>query len=188
MYAENGKDARLLREMIAQVPWQLEGPVAVAPVAPAPTRSLVTLPVRGPRQSCAYRVAHLVDRRVSFHATDNSFCPKQGQGPVMRVGDVVLVLEPELAEVALKDRVFVDSGFDSFDEVREVWRQARSDGSTAWETGCGTLVVWPNNPNRAARWQTKPTVALEGWSQARLACVSNDGVRVVVTDLDARSR
>ena len=106
----------------------------------------------------------------------------------MRVGDVVLVLEPTSGRLALKDRVFVDSGFDSFDEVREVCRQARSDGSVAWETGCGTLVVWPNNPNRAATWQTKPAVALEGWSQARLACVSNDGVCVVVTDLDARSR
>ena len=185
MYAENGKDARLLQEAMALVPWQLEGPVAVAP---APTRSLVTLPVRGPRQSCAYRVAHLVDRRVSFHATDNSFRPKQGQGPVLRVGDVVLVLEPELAEVALKDRVFVDSGVDSFDEGREVCRKARSDGSTAWETGCGTLVVWPSNPNRAATWQTKPTVPLESWAGARLACDSNDGVHVVATDLDARTR
>tara|TARA_Y100000817_G_scaffold174380_1_gene136207 strand:+ start:589 stop:1146 length:558 start_codon:yes stop_codon:yes gene_type:complete len=185
MYAEDGKDARLLREVIALVPWQVEGPVAVAP---GPTRSLVTLPVRGPRQSCAYRVAHLVDRRSSFHRTDNSFHPKQDQGPVMRVGDVVLVLEPTSGRLALKDRVFVDSGFDSFDEVREVCRQARSDGSTAWETGCGTLVVWPCDPNRAATWQTKLTVALEGWSGARLACDSNDGVRVVVADLDARSR
>tara|TARA_B100000519_G_scaffold173038_1_gene160150 strand:- start:825 stop:1382 length:558 start_codon:yes stop_codon:yes gene_type:complete len=185
MYAEDGKDARLLREVIALVPWQVEGPVAVAP---GPTRSLVTLPVRGPRQSCAYRVAHLVDRRSSFHRTDNSFHPKQDQGPVMRVGDVVLVLEPTSGRLALKDRVFVDSGFGSFDEVREVCRQARSDGSTAWETGCGTLVVWPCDPNRAATWQTKPTVALEGWSGARLACDSNDGVRVVVADLDARSR
>ena len=178
-------DARLLQEAMALVPWQLEGPVAVAP---APTRSLVTLPVRGPRQSCAYRVAHLLDRRVSFHATDNSFRPKQGQGPVLRVGDVVLVLEPTSGRLALKDRVFVDSGFGSFDEVREVCRQARSDGSVVWETGCGTLVVWPSDPNRAATWQTKPTVPLESWSGARLACDSNDGVREVVADLDARSR
>jgi len=179
------EDARLLRELLALVPWQLDGPVAVAP---APTRSLVTLPVRGPWQSCAYRVAHLLDRRVSFHATDNSFRPKQGQGPVLHVGDVVLVLEPTSGRLALKDRVFVDSGFDSFDEVREVCRQARSDGSVAWETGCGTLVVWPCDLNRAATWQRKPTVPLEGWSGARLACVSNDGVRVVVANLDARSR
>ena len=100
-------DARLLQEAMALVPWQVEGPVAVAPT-PTPARSLVTLPVRGPRQSCAYRVAHLLDRRVSFHATDNSFRPKQGQGPVLRVGDVVLVLEPTSGRLALKDRVFVD--------------------------------------------------------------------------------
>ena len=180
------KDARLLRELLALVPWRVATHVAVAPPTPTPTpsRSTVTLPVRGPRQVGAYRVAHLVDRPECV--VDNSFHPKHGGGASC-VREVVLALEPAHAAKDLNHRVFTNTGW-GFEEVLEVHREVCGDGSIAWNTGCGTLVARPCDPGRGATWRGDPTVPLEGWSQASLACDSNYGVRVVVADIDARSR
>ena len=172
-------DVGLLRELLALVPWQTTGPLAVAPTQ---ARSVVELPVRGGRGSAAYCVAHLVDRPET--GTDNSFRPKNGGGSAC-LREVVLVLEPADAAHDLKDRVFVNSGT-GFEEVLKVQREICGHGSVTWRTGDGALVVRPCEPNRPATWNNAATVPLEGWSGAKVVCDTNAGPRVLFAHLDAR--